>query len=239
MKYTPVFWDLVIQHFRTRLICTGPGEDRACICVVWANLMNAAMNEVISPCAHGHVGTFNKSKNTGRQIRFLGRRFWNGVWVKLKGVGSETGGGLKLWKQTLLRRVFITQSDADQMPEQVKITRKKSPEANHLKLSELKWSVFYCYINNRACLCLPVADLCPPETGHSLFQVLPQVSDVLHCPHASCLWILSWRRKFDTIYRRASICALTSAILLHVSTSTTATTDPQSQCWQSETRAMN
>lgn len=41
------------------------------------------------------------------------------------------------------------------------------------------------------CVSLPVADLGPPQTGHGLFQVLPQVRNVLHCPHASRLGILS------------------------------------------------
>lgn len=65
-------------------------------------------------------------------------------------------------------------------------------------MSVWQWSVSSY---KRARLCLPVADLCPPETGHSLLQVLPQVSDVLHCPHASRLGILSCRRKFDVIHR--------------------------------------
>lgn len=102
-----------------------------------------------------------------------------------------------------------------------------SPKASkiaYFKLSALKRSV---HISNRACLRLPVADLCPPETGHRLFQVLPQVSDVLHCPHASRLRILSWKRKFDIIYWCLLICALeqrkrhlTSGILLRVSMGT-------------------
>lgn len=45
-------------------------------------------------------------------------------------------------------------------------------------------------------ICLPVTDLCPPQAGHGIFQVLPQVSDVLYCPHASCLRVLSWKHTF-------------------------------------------
>lgn len=47
---------------------------------------------------------------------------------------------------------------------------------------------------------LPVADLCPPQTGHGFFQVLPQVRDVLHRPHASRLWVLSCGHTFHMIY---------------------------------------
>lgn len=53
------------------------------------------------------------------------------------------------------------------------------------------------------CMSLPVADLGPPQTGHGLFQVLPQVSNVLHCPHASRLGILSCRHKIWMIHRKS------------------------------------
>lgn len=38
----------------------------------------------------------------------------------------------------------------------------------------------------------PVADLRPPQTGHGLFQILPQVGDVLDRAHPPRLWIFSW-----------------------------------------------
>lgn len=53
------------------------------------------------------------------------------------------------------------------------------------------------------CMSLPVADLGPPQTGHGLFQVLPQVSNVLHCPHASRLGILSCRHEIWTIHPKS------------------------------------
>lgn len=50
------------------------------------------------------------------------------------------------------------------------------------------------------CMSPPVADLGPSQTGHGLFQVLPQVSNVLHCPHASHLRILSCRHHIEMIH---------------------------------------
>lgn len=63
------------------------------------------------------------------------------------------------------------------------------PKRSHVKIKRLASSV------EKSTLEVPVRNLSSPQTGHGLLQVLPQISDVLHCPQAPSLRIFPWKVK--------------------------------------------